>query len=59
MAATKIIYSDSYTGTHEERIAMDITKIPIGSDFLEEDTGEAWYFGKAGWKLVAKGVITP
>lgn len=49
MAVTVLKHAEKYAGTHAERLAMDVSRVSLGSTFFEWDTSELFTFSPTGW----------
>lgn len=49
----------AYRGTHDDKDAMDVTKIANGSTFYEIDTGSVYMFNadEQTWVAVSAGIF--
>lgn len=49
MAVIVLKHAEKYAGTHAERLAMDVSRVSLGSTFFEWDTSELFTFSPTGW----------
>ena len=49
MAVIVLKHAERYAGTHAERLAMDVSRVSLGSTFFEWDTSELFTFSPTGW----------